>query len=480
MLSAKGKGKERAAIEEVGEDAGQEVTVKMVAKEAKGKGKAKEVGEERAVNQGKGKGKGKEVVQEEGVVEQTTETEKSKNKGKWRESSKGTKKTRGHSQSTATSKFKSAELVPSGSEDKHTGLTPRGPSLTPSSVQPWPASTPQSQAPTPQKSTVERHGLRGWSVQATQRNPKPEASTAAPPASSDEVIANLQAEVWMLRQRVADGARNHKTFMTVVEAMQRHLMTLPVPLPTSANVDLMALLLRHRPEGPLLENQEVGGYNTPLALSIDSPANPLPPLPMIPKSMVTPTILLPPPVVLAPLPTIPWQSAPPAPSPSVQPPSEDIAQSSATPIAVLSAPGTPSSGPDIVTTREANMQAPGPAGAPEAIPVIIGATEAGQPPRAVSPMDDVQATPHVTALEVDTRSTMAMGSAMQEQHAAVPISAAQVDAQVDAVEAKGVAEPSTPLALPVWLPPPSPEHRATTLLALTMAYDDEEQMEVDN
>ncbi|KIK72247.1 hypothetical protein PAXRUDRAFT_22213 [Paxillus rubicundulus Ve08.2h10] len=164
-----GKGKERAAIEEVGEDAGQEVTVKMVAKEAKGKGKAKEVGEERAVNQGKGKGKGKEVVQEEGVVEQTTETEKSKNKGKWRESSKGTKKTRGHSQSTATSKFKSAELVPSGSEDKHTGLTPRGPSLTPSSVQPWPASTPQSQAPTPQKSTVERHGLRGWSVQATQR-----------------------------------------------------------------------------------------------------------------------------------------------------------------------------------------------------------------------------------------------------------------------------------------------------------------------
>ncbi|KIK96666.1 hypothetical protein PAXRUDRAFT_770371 [Paxillus rubicundulus Ve08.2h10] len=227
---AKGKGKERVAIEEVGEDTGQEVTVKMVSKDAKGKAKAKEVGEERAVKQGKGKGKGKEVVQEEGVVEQTTVTEKSKNKGKWRESSKATKKTRGHSQSMATSKFKSAELVPSDSEDERTGLTPRGPSPTPSSVQPWltcdfciakryvcskgpglacinchrrkvkcsqtparraqgstaapstkrerscsrlppteTASTPQSQAPAPQKSTVERHGSRGWSIQAMQR-----------------------------------------------------------------------------------------------------------------------------------------------------------------------------------------------------------------------------------------------------------------------------------------------------------------------
>ncbi|KIK73778.1 hypothetical protein PAXRUDRAFT_20505 [Paxillus rubicundulus Ve08.2h10] len=212
---AKGKGKERAAIEEVGEDAGQEVTVKMVAKEANGKGKAKEVGEERAVKQGKGKGKAKEVVQEEGVAEQTTVMEKSKNKGKWRESSKGTKKTRGRSQSTATSKFKSAELVLSDSEDEHTGLTPRGPSPTPSSVQPWPTCDfciakcyvcgkgpglacinchrrkpprppsvnalvhacrrrrrlqhPNLKLPAPQKSMVERHGSRGWSVQATQR-----------------------------------------------------------------------------------------------------------------------------------------------------------------------------------------------------------------------------------------------------------------------------------------------------------------------
>ncbi|KIK79019.1 hypothetical protein PAXRUDRAFT_16548 [Paxillus rubicundulus Ve08.2h10] len=125
---AKGKGKERAAIEEVGEDAGQKVMVKMVAKEAKAKAKAKEVGEERAVKQGKGKGKGKEVMQEEGVMEQTTVIEKLKNKGKWRESSKGTKKTRGRSQSTATSKSKSVELVPSDSEDEHTGMMPRGPS----------------------------------------------------------------------------------------------------------------------------------------------------------------------------------------------------------------------------------------------------------------------------------------------------------------------------------------------------------------
>ncbi|KAF8833149.1 hypothetical protein BDN67DRAFT_1017895 [Paxillus ammoniavirescens] len=131
-------GKERAAIEEVWEDTGQEVTVKTVGKEAKGKGKAKEAGEETAVKQGKGKGKEKEVVQEEGVAEQTTATEKSKNKGKRRESSKGTKKTRGRSQSMATSKFKFAELVPSDSEDEHTGLMPRGPSPTPSSVQPWP------------------------------------------------------------------------------------------------------------------------------------------------------------------------------------------------------------------------------------------------------------------------------------------------------------------------------------------------------
>ncbi|KIK76486.1 hypothetical protein PAXRUDRAFT_18175 [Paxillus rubicundulus Ve08.2h10] len=147
---------------------------------------------------------------------------------------------------------------------------------------------------------------------------------------------------------------------------------------------------------------------------------------------------------------------------------------------LLHLPLTLSSRPDIVTMPEANMQDPGTAGAPEAHPVIIGAAEAGQPPRAVSPMDDMQATPHVTALEVDTRSTTPMGSAMQEQHVAVPISAAQVDAQVDVVEAEGVAEPSTPLALPVQLPPPSPEHRATALLALTMAYDNKEQMEVDN
>ncbi|KIK75268.1 hypothetical protein PAXRUDRAFT_19142 [Paxillus rubicundulus Ve08.2h10] len=545
IVKGKGKGKERVVIEEVEEDMGQEVTVKTVAKEAKGKGKVKEVGEERAVKQGKGKGKGKEVVQEEGVAEQTMVTEKSKNKGKWRESSKGTKKTRGHSQSTATSKFKSAELVPSDSEDECTGLTPRGPSPTPLSVQPWPtcdfcitkcyvygkgpglacinchrrkhersrsrlpptetASTPQSQAPPPLKKArlsdmaqeagpskphKERFNrvviplpscsFSRSSVTPCQLSPKPKASTAAPPASSDEVIANLQAKVWMLRQRVANRARNHQTLTTVVEAMRRHLMTLPVPLPTSANVDLMASLLRHGPEGPLPENQEGGGYNTPSALSVDSPPNPLPPLPTILKLTVTPTVLLPPPMVLAPLPTIPRQSAPPAPSPSLRPPSEDIAWSSAPPIAVLSAPRTPSSGLDIVTTPKADMQAPGPAGAPEALPVTIGAAEAGQPPRAVSPMDDVQATPRVTALEVDTRSTTAMGSAVQEQHAAVPISATQVDAQVDVVEAEGVAEPSTSLALPVQLPPPSPEHRATALLALMTAYDNEEQMEVDN
>ncbi|KIK75776.1 hypothetical protein PAXRUDRAFT_18701 [Paxillus rubicundulus Ve08.2h10] len=339
---AKGKGKERVVIEEVGEDVGQEVTVKTVAKEAKGKGKAKE---------------------EEGVVEQTTATEKSKNKGKWRESSKGIKKTRGRSQSTATSKFNVMSAA---------------------KVQAWPAST------------------------ATAGSPKPKASTTAPPASSDEVITNLQS----------------KTLMMVVEAMRRHLMTLPVPLPTLADVDLTALLLRHGPEGPLPENQEGGGYNTPSASSINSPANPLPPLPTIPKSMETPTVLLPPPVVLAPLPVIPQQSAPPLPSPSVQPSSEDIAQSSAPPITILSAPGTPSSGPDTVTMPKADMQAPGPAGAPEALPVTIGAAEAGQPPRAVSPMDELQATPRVTTLEVDTRSTTAMGSAVQEQHAAVPISAA--------------------------------------------------------
>ncbi|KIK74588.1 hypothetical protein PAXRUDRAFT_19719 [Paxillus rubicundulus Ve08.2h10] len=534
---AKGKGKERAAIDEVGEDAGQEVMVKTVAKEAKGKGKAKEVGEERAVKQGKGKGKGKEVVQE-GVAEQTTVTEKSKNKGKWRKSSKGTKKTRGCSQSTATSKFKSVELVPSDSEDERTGLTPRGPSPTPSvmsaaKVQAWPASTatarrssaprplhveledpqppcppsvntlvhacrrwrrlqhPNLKLPAPQKSTVERHGSRGWSIQATQRKfqwgghspPIPLFFTELRRSTPTQPQAQGQHHCSPCLQRRGDRQPASRGLDAPPEGSGRSMQppdSHDVPLPTSADVDLMASLLRHGPEGPLPENQEGGGYNTPSAPSVNSPANPLPPLPMIPKSTVTPTVLLPPPVVLAPLPAIPRQSAPPAPSPSLHPPSEDIAQSSAPPIAVLSAPGTPSSGPDIVTTPKADMQAPGPAGAPEALPVTIGAAEAGQPPRAVSPMDDVQATPHVTTLEVDTRSTTAMGSAMQEQHAAVPISATQVDAQADAVEAEGVAEPSTPLALPVWLPPPSPEHRATALLALTTAYDDEEQMEVDN
>ncbi|KIK72770.1 hypothetical protein PAXRUDRAFT_21600, partial [Paxillus rubicundulus Ve08.2h10] len=321
---AKGKGKERAAIEEVGEDAGQEVTVKTVAKEAKGKGKAKEVGEERAVKQGKGKGKGKEVVQEEGVTEQTTVTEKSKNKGKWRESSKATKKTRGRSQSTATLSTKR--------ECSRSHLPPTET-----------ASTPQSQAPRPSK----KHVRATWLKRLVRPSHAKKGSTGWTFPSHPALFHEAPS----LHAKSAPSTRPAP----------------PLPLPPAT---------RRGPEGPLPENQEGGGYNTPSAPSVDSPANPLPPLPTIPKLTATPTVL--------------------------------------------------------------------------------------------------------TALEVDTRSTTAMGSAVQEQHAVVPISAAQVDAQVDVVEAEGVAEPSTPLALPVRLPPPSPEHRATALLALTMAYDNEEQMEVDN
>ncbi|KIK76763.1 hypothetical protein PAXRUDRAFT_17961 [Paxillus rubicundulus Ve08.2h10] len=162
-----------------------------------------------------------------------------------------------------------------------------------------------------------------------------------------------------------------------------------------------------------------------------------------------PTVLLPSPAVLAPLPAIPQQSTSPihgatptAPSPSLQPPSAEIQQSSAPPIAVLSAQG-----------GSAGSQ---PAGAPGALPAIISPDEAGQPPSAVIPMDDVQAPPHITATEVaDATSTVAFTPAEQEQHAVVPVSAA--DIEVEVVETKGVAEPSTPLALPVPLPTPSTE-----------------------
>ncbi|KIJ04858.1 hypothetical protein PAXINDRAFT_21851, partial [Paxillus involutus ATCC 200175] len=120
----------------MGKDTAMDVTEKTSVKEGKAKAKAGEVKDEKVVVEGKGKGKAKEVTESTGAKEGKGKGKVKENKGK----SKGTKKVRGRSQSTATNTFKSVERMPTGSDDEPMGPTPRGPSPTPSSAtaQPWP------------------------------------------------------------------------------------------------------------------------------------------------------------------------------------------------------------------------------------------------------------------------------------------------------------------------------------------------------
>ncbi|KIJ12435.1 hypothetical protein PAXINDRAFT_14759 [Paxillus involutus ATCC 200175] len=583
-----------------GKDTATDVTEKTSVKEGKGKGKAGEVKDEKVVVEGKGKGKAKEVTESMGakegkgkgkakemtelvedVTEETTVTEKPKNKGK----SKGTKKARGRSQSTATNTFKSMERVPMGSDDEPTGPTPRGPSPTPSSAttQPWPtclfctkrglvcgpgsgaacinchrrkvgcsqtpahrargstaaasskwersrsraptkgtASRPQSQAPPPLKKSrssempqvagpsrprkevfdgvvlpLPSRSFSRASIPPPRRTPQPEAGNPLQPASNEAVIARLQAD----------------TLTTVVEAMRQHMMTIGVPFPTVGDINLTVPVLGRPAEDgnnggvnmpppnitsspPVASGPSVGPITTPapspIPLSSAPPVVVRQPLPAIPRSSATPSTLIPSPTVQLPLPAIPRRSAPPTitppapslqlalpeiphssvppiltpPAPSLQLPLPEIPRSSAPPIAVLSIPGTPSSGPQTLATPEVE---PNPIAAPAAHRDFNSSVEPDELPSPVEPMDDIQATPDVNVIDVDGTSSMAVVDVGHGSRS-----------PTSPITAIGPEEPSTPPALPVPVPAPSSEGRPTALLALSMTYGSQEEMDVDN
>ncbi|KIJ09045.1 hypothetical protein PAXINDRAFT_17861 [Paxillus involutus ATCC 200175] len=513
-----------------GNDTATDVMEKTSVKEGKGKGKAGEVKDEKAVVEGKGKGKAKDVMESTGakegkgkgkakevtelvedVTEETTVMEKPKNKGQ----SKGMKKARGCSQSTAMNTFKSVERAPTGSDDEPTGPTPRGPSPTPSSAmaQPWPtcafcvkrglvcgpgpgaacinchhrkrewshsyaptkgtASRPQYQAPPPLKKSrssempqaagpskprkqvfdgvvapLPSRSFSHASIPPPCRTPQPEAGNSLQPTSNEAVIARLQADVWALQQKVANKAHMHQTLTTVVEAMRRHMMTIGVPSPTAGDIDLTVPILGWPAEDgnnggvdmpppnitsspPVASGPSVGPITTPapspIPLTSAPPVVIRQPLPAIPRSSVMPSTLMPSPTVQLPLPAIPRRSAPPTvipptpslqlalpeipcssappiltpPAPSLQLPLPEIPRSSAPLIAILSIPGTPSSGPETVATPEEDTVEPNTIAAPAAHRDFNSLVEADELPSPVEPMDDVQATPDVNVIDID-------------------------------------------------------------------------------
>ncbi|KAF8833652.1 hypothetical protein BDN67DRAFT_985883 [Paxillus ammoniavirescens] len=452
-----------------------------------------------------------------------------KNKRKGRESSKDMGQARGCSKSTATSRYKSAEVIPMDSEDEGTDLPPKGPSPTPSSVQdtPWPTcdycaikglvcspgpeeedevlaecrpkglsqvdqawtigvlptcevygiETTVSSTPPSQEIAVGQAASRGWSIQTTPRNvviPLPSrsfAQSSIPPArqsmqpddslsplpvSKDKEIATLQAQVWILEQKVADWMRNTQALTTVVKALHRQVITMQVPLPPLPNIGLRV---------PITNTPS---HHTPSTLPRTSvtPIAPQASLPRIPWP--SPMAVIPPPPVAI-LPAIPRSLASATCIPSgeaalacIQPPSPESPRSLAPPITVLSPATTPSSGPDIVTTPEVDTRQPSPAAVAAAQPDINMPVDAGPAPSALSPMEDVQASPNITIIDVD---------------AVVDIDATPTlvaDGTVTAAEAKGNPDPSTAPALH------SPQWPAAALQALTAKYEDKEDMEVDD
>jgi hypothetical protein len=350
------------------------------------------------------------------------------------------------------------------------------------------------------------------SIPPPRHTPQPEAGNPLQPASNEAVISRLQADVWALQQKVANEARTHQTLTTVVEAMRRHMMTIGVPFLTVGDIDLTVPVLGRPAEDgnnggvdmpppnitsspPVASGPSVGPITTPAPSPIPlSSAPPVvrQPLPAIPRSSATPSTLIPSPTVQLPLPAIPRRSAhptvtPPAPSlqlalpeisrssvppiltppaPSLQLPLPEIPRSSAPPIAILSIPGTPSSGPETVATPEAE---PNPIAAPVAHRDFNSSVEPDELPSPVEPMDDVQATPDVNVIDVDGTSSMAVVDVGHGSRS-----------PTSPITAIGPEESSTPPALPVPVPAPSSEGRPTALLALSTTYGSQEQMDVDN
>ncbi|KIK76847.1 hypothetical protein PAXRUDRAFT_17899 [Paxillus rubicundulus Ve08.2h10] len=112
-------------------------------------------------------------------------------------------------------------------------------------------------------------------------------------------------------------------------------------------------------------------------------------------------------------------------------------------------------------------------------PNINMLADAGQAPCVLSPMENIQVSPHITIINVDATTTTDI---LNNSEVAFPQPSTTLtdDVMVMAAEVEGVPDPSTPPALPAQLPLPSPERQASALLALTATYEDEEDMEVED
>ncbi|KAF8833784.1 hypothetical protein BDN67DRAFT_1017190 [Paxillus ammoniavirescens] len=495
----KGKGKGKAW------DTGDEIVREGKAK-GKGKEKEKEVGEDMAVekSKGKGKGKGKEVV------EATVEKGILKNNGKGRESSKDMGQARGRSKSTATIRYKSAEVVPMDSEDEGTGLPPKGPSLTPSSVQdtPWPtcnycAIKGLVCGPGPgvacchckrRKTKCSQSAAQKARVKSTKRG----RSASHPPAKSTALRQQSQASPPLKKSQLGElhpvaglSRPRQERFDGVVmplpsrsfarssipparQSMQPNDGLSPLPVSKDKEITTLQVVTMQVPLPPLPDvNLRVPITNNPSRHTPSTsprtsvtPTAPQAPLPGIPQPSLM-AVVLPPAIAI--LPVIPRSSASATQIPSgeaasarVHPPSPESPRLSAPPIAVLSPATTPSSGPDIATTPEVDTRQPSPAAVAAAQPDINMPVDADPVPSALGPMEDVQASPNITIIDID---------------AVVDIDAAPIlvaDRMVTAAEAEGDPDPPTTPALP------SPQQPAAALQALTATYEDEEDMEVDD
>ncbi|KAF8840104.1 hypothetical protein BDN67DRAFT_981297 [Paxillus ammoniavirescens] len=245
----------------------------------------------------------------------------------------------------------------------------------------------------------------------------------------------------------------------MVEALHRQVITMQVLLPPLPDVDLRV---------PITNTPSRHTPSTSPHTSV-TPTAPQTPLPGVPRP--SPMAVIPPPAVAI-LPAIPRSLASAIHIPSgeaasaqVHPPSPESPRSSAPPITVLSPATTPSSGPDIVMTPKVDTRQPSPAAVAAvaaAQPDINMPVDAGPAPSALGPMEDIQASPNITIIDID---------AVIDVDATPTLVA---NGTVTAAEAEGDPDPSTAPALP------SPQRLAAALQALTATYEDKEDMEVDD
>ncbi|KAF8834201.1 hypothetical protein BDN67DRAFT_1016747 [Paxillus ammoniavirescens] len=441
-------------------------------------------------SKGKGKGKGKEVV------EATVEKGILKNKGKGRESSKDMGQVRGRSKSTATSRYKSAEVVSMDSEDEGTGLPPKGPLPTPSSVQdtPWPTCDycaikglmcgPGPGAGCCHCKRRKTKCLQSATQKARAKSTKRGRSVSSPPAKSTASRQQSQAPPPLKKSQSGElhtmagpsRPRQERFDGVVIPLPSRSFARSSIPparqsmqpddglspLPVSKDKEIATLqvqvwILEQKVADWMCNTQALTTVVEALRRQGPHHQHPLAPYPFDLASYIGDT------------------NSPSSPAPRDSTAITDgyhsttschntakSPRSSAPPITVLSPATTPSSGPDIMTTPEVDTQQPSPAAVTAAQPDINMPVDVGPAPSALGPMEDVQVSPNITIIDID---------------AVVDVDAAPIlvaDGMVTAAEAEGDPDPPTTPALP------SPQQPAAALQALTAMYEDEEDMEVDD